>query len=106
MKKYLIALIAALGILAGVRPVNADVIIPVSEIYARAFAVIGVAYGDDGINLITMQDCNGEVFEYWDDEPLYVGDIVSCVMYDNGTAIVADDIVLDGSYDRPDLLIK
>lgn len=106
MKKYIIALIAAFAILASVRPVGADVTITPSEIYARVCIITDIEFYSDGINLVTIKNCNGDVYAYWDDSSdLFVGDIMSCVMYKNGTVNVIDDICIDATPDRPDLLL-
>lgn len=51
-----------------------------------------------------LQNSNG--FEYTvnaSPEDGFVGEIYACLMYDNGTIEVTDDIVIDFWYDRPDV---
>ena len=104
MKKYIAGIILSLIVLSATN-VNADVAIPASETYARICIITDIEFYSDGINLVTIKNCNGDVYAYWDDSSdLFVGDIMSCVMYKNGTVNVIDDICIDATPDRPDLL--
>ena len=108
MKKYIISIIIALTILATATPARAEsnpTAWDYDGLYARCCAIVDIQYGDDGINLITVQDCNGFLFEYYDDaEDLCVGDAMSIIFDENGTDEITDDIILAARYDRPDLL--
>lgn len=108
MKKYLVSIIIALGILASVTPTKAEENVTpwkYDNLYARCCAIVDIEYGEDGINLIIIEDCNGYQFSYYDDaDDLLIGDAMSCIFDDNGTEEVTDDIVVAARYDRPDLL--
>ena len=106
MKKYVIAMVTLLIALIEIHPVSADVAHwDYDGLYARATVITEIEYGEDGINLITVQECNGFVYQYYDDaEDLCVGDVMSCIFDENGTEIVTDDIIVSARYDRIDLL--
>ena len=106
MKKYLVGIILGLAFIATSRNANADVAHwDYDGLYARATVITEIKYGEDGINLITVQECNGFIYQYYDDaEDLCVGDVMSCIFDENGTEIVTDDVIVSARYDRIDLL--
>lgn len=104
MKKALMVALVAGTLFT--HPVYADITWQYNGLYAHAMSVTEIEWGDDGINLITLQDSNGEVFQYADDvDDLMVGDVLTCIMDTNGTENdVTDDIILSAKYERVDLL--
>ena len=106
MKKYLVSIIIALAILASATPTKAEVTPwQYNNLYARCCVIVDIEYGEDGVNLIVIEDCNGFQFAYYDDaDDLLIGDAMSCIFDDNGTEEVTDDMVVAARYDRPDLL--
>lgn len=54
---------------------------------------------DEGTHLITVECGNGNIFSFYDTiESWEVGDLCSMIMYNKGTEIVADDIVVSSRY--------
>lgn len=50
-------------------------------------------------NLITVTCANGNMFEFTDEEEDWMcGDLCSLIMYDKGTEIVGDDIIVSTRY--------
>lgn len=57
--------------------------------------------------LVCLKNCHGFVYRVrMDDGDFAIGDYYSCIMSDNGTACIYDDIVVDYKYERPDLFDK
>ena len=108
IKKYVVALILSIATLTAVHPVSAEITPWQSGgVYARATVITEIEWGEDGVNLITVEDCNGFQYSYWDDaDDLLEGDIMSCIFDENGTEEVTDDIIVSARYDRPDLLME
>ena len=55
-------------------------------------------------NIVTVQDVNGDLWLFHGTEDWSVGDFLVCVMFDNWTEEVYDDLILSTTYTRPDLL--
>lgn len=54
--------------------------------------------------LVCLKNCNGFVYHvHMEDGDFELGDYFSCIMGDNGTPEIMDDIVIDYKYERPDL---
>ena len=49
-------------------------------------------------NLVTFQDFMGNQWSFKDTEDWYVNDICACIMNDNGTATVYDDVIISVQY--------
>lgn len=49
-------------------------------------------------NLITVTCANGNMFQFTDIEDWMCGDLCSMIMYDKGTEIVEDDIIISSRY--------
>ena len=49
-------------------------------------------------NLVTFQDFMGNQWSFKDTEDWYVNDICACIMNDNGTSIVYDDVIISVQY--------
>lgn len=75
-------------------------------IAATGLIVSGFLYPDTMIitsineeeDLVTMECANGNQFQMYGVEDYFVGDLVSCIMYNNGTELVYDDVILDAEY--------
>lgn len=73
--------------------------------YAQCCVVTEVAHKANGLDLVTVENCNGFLYEFWSDEEDWdIGDAASVIMDTNGTELVTDDEVVAAKYDRPDLL--
>lgn len=53
---------------------------------------------DEAQDLVTLECANGNVFEFYGIEDYAEGDLVSMIMYNNGTELVYDDVILDAEY--------
>lgn len=69
------------------------------ELYSRVFTVV-----DTNGDIVYIEDCTGNIFSFYGGDDWYVGDKCSCVMDNNCTASIKDDIVLSAHYERIDLL--
>ena len=76
-----------------------------TKLYAMGARCVSVENIDDQIDVVTVENCNGNQFAF--EAPRYdffEGDDVSCVMSDMGTPSILDDAVISATYDRYDLL--
>ena len=64
-----------------------------AEIYPTTFVVINISN-----NIVSMEDYNGNVWEWEGVEDWMCGDIVSAIMDDNNTAIIYDDTIITIRY--------
>ena len=79
---------------------------PYNNFYSREFIIDNIVENGDEC-ILYLRDCNGFIFEYeTQTDDLYKNDIVSCVLYDNETDLIFDDIILNLRYERPDLLLN
>lgn len=53
---------------------------------------------DEEEDHVTMECANGNQFQMYGVEDYFIGDLVSCIMYNNGTDVVYDDVILDAEY--------
>lgn len=53
---------------------------------------------DKAANVVAVKDNNGNVWEFSGTEDWIRGDICAMLMYDNGTEIIYDDIIIDVRY--------
>lgn len=49
---------------------------------------------DRGSDTVVFEETNGNIWEFRGAEDYEVGDLISCIMSDNGTSDVRDDVVL------------
>lgn len=49
-------------------------------------------------DLVTISDCNGYTYQFEGVEDYFVGDLVSCIMFDNFTPEITDDIIITQRY--------
>ena len=70
---------------------------PQARLYPETMIVTEVNFEND---IIFLECSNGNQFSINSDgnEDLVEGDIVSCIMYDNGTPLVIDDEILSVKY--------
>ena len=61
---------------------------PAANLYPQTFKVISVDYYE---NLVTVEDFNGNVWQFWGAEDWVENDICSAIMSDNGTDSIYDD---------------
>ena len=64
-----------------------------AEIYPTTVVVINISN-----NIVSMEDYNGNVWEWEGVEDWMCGDIVSAIMDDNNTAIIYDDTIITIRY--------
>lgn len=82
---YLMAVIASLGI------------------YSNTFMVVDVQPHEAGGQEIIIEDYNGYQYSFISNECDWnAGDLCSCIVYDNGTEYVEDDMILSAEYIRVD----
>jgi len=68
----------------------------VSGIYARSAAVVSLDYGAD---IVTLEDSQGFLWEFYGCEDWNPGEIASVLMWDNGTPeTIFDDVILQVRY--------
>ncbi len=65
------------------------------EIYPRTMVVSEI---DAGSDTVVLTDSVGFEWEFYGIEDWQVGDICSCIMDDNGTENIEDDIIVDAKY--------
>lgn len=76
-----------------------------TKLYAMGARCVSVENIDDQIDVVTVENCNGNQFTF--EAPRYdffEGDNISCIMSDMGTPSILDDVVVSATYDRYDLL--
>lgn len=64
-------------------------------LYPATFVVVEV---DRGLDVVTMEDSVGYLYSFNGCEDWFVGDVVSAVMYGNGTSDITDDCVIMARY--------
>ena len=63
------------------------------------YATSGVVTETDTVNdVVTIEDYNGNLFQFEGVEDYEEGDIVSCVMYNNNTENITDDVIISCRY--------
>ena len=70
-------------------------IISAFGLYSQTYVVINV---DEQADVVQMVDGNGELWEFEGIEDWREGDFCSCIMYDNHTPIIYDDVILTTRY--------
>lgn len=65
------------------------------ELYPTCGIVVEV---NDTQNLVTFQDFTGNRWTFYGVEDWYVNDICACIMNDNGTIEIYDDIIVSTQY--------
>lgn len=76
-----------------------------TQLYAMGARCVSVENIDDQIDVVTVENCNGQQFTF--EAPRYdffEEDAVSCIVSDMGTPSILDDAVVSATYDRYDLL--
>ena len=73
--------------------------IMVCEGYAENYVLVGMVVDlDFENNLVTVEDCTGELWQFEGIEDWWYGDFAGMIMDDNGTKIIYDDIILQVAY--------
>lgn len=63
------------------------------------YATTGVVTETDTVNdVVTIEDYNGNLFQFEGVEDYEEGDIVSCIMYNNNTEDITDDVIISCRY--------
>ena len=65
------------------------------ELYPNCGVVVEV---DNVQDLVTFEDFTGNLWTFHGVEDWYVDDICACIMNDNGTSIIYDDIIVSVRY--------
>ena len=67
-----------------------------SNYYPMTTIVISV---DSPADIVTIKDCNGNIWEFFGAEDWMIGDICACIMYDNKTpSTIYDDEIYNTRY--------
>ena len=93
MKRALIMMMATLSIGGGAK---AETKINPVNLYAKTAIVTEIDRKND---LVTVCDGVGYEWQFYGCEDWMVGDYCSMVMYDNNTALIFDDIIIDIKYE-------
>lgn len=91
MKKSILAFIAAINLFS----YTGGMAVKTEEIYPLTTIVIETNYISD---VVTVEDFNGNLWEFSGVEDWQEGDICSLIMYDNGTRIIYDDQIIKAHY--------
>ena len=67
--------------------------------YANLTTVVEL---DRDADVVTCEDYNGNLWEFYGCEDWEIGDHCNLVMFDCGTAEVADDVIVRATYERMD----
>lgn len=71
----------------------------VCEGYAENYVLVGMVVDLDFENdLVTVEDCTGELWQFEGIEDWWYGDFAGMIMDDSGTKIIYDDIILQVTY--------
>lgn len=90
-KAILIFLLSLLAIPALVIPAYIDT----NGLYPMTAVITSV---DTETDIVTMETATGHIYEFYGCEDYEVSDLVSCIMNDNRTENVSDDIIIDVRY--------
>lgn len=67
-----------------------------SNYYPMTAVVVSV---DNPADIVTIKDCNGNIWEFFGTEDWMIGDICTCIMYDNKTPLtIYDDEIYNTRY--------
>lgn len=77
---------------------------PVTHTYPTLLQVVSCeGTVQDGFT-VRLRNCHGFVYTVtWEDGDMDTGDFYTCIMDDNGTSCIYDDIVIYAKYERVDL---
>ena len=69
-------------------------------LYPQTYIVTEVSEEtDNGFYLVTVESCTGFLYQFYsEDEDWLPGDLVACIMSDNGTENITDDEILSTRY--------
>ena len=70
-----------------------------SGLYPETGVITNIVETSFGIYEITFETANGNMFSFYtDDYDIYVGEIISVLMDDNGTEVVYNDTIIKHTY--------
>ena len=75
-------------------------IIAAGLIYPTTMQVTDIDYNND---VVTVETATGFVYQFEGTEDYTEGDLVSCIMFSNGTADITDDMILSVRYSGFDI---
>lgn len=64
-------------------------------IYPQTMIVTDI---DEQNDIVTISTCTGFEYQFEGVEDYFTGDLVSCIMYNNGTQNIKDDIIISQRY--------
>ena len=64
-------------------------------IYPQTYIITKIDKAND---LVTIETCTGYEYQFYGVEDYNEGDLVSCIMYTNGTETILDDQIMDVRY--------
>ena len=67
--------------------------------YANLTTVVEL---DRDADVVTCEDYNGNLWEFYGVEDWEIGDLCNLVMFDCGTAEITDDVIVRATYERMD----
>ena len=103
MTKKILTTILAIGLL--ITSFSSGYLLSRSTLYPETGIITDVTQTDTGTYEIIFETSNGNIFSFYtDDCDLYVGDLISILMDNNGTEIVYNDTIIDHKYSgTPDM---
>lgn len=63
--------------------------------YPMTAVVVDTDYAAD---VVVIEDCNGYLWEFYGVEDWEIGDVCTCIMDDNGTEKIFDDVIINAQY--------
>ena len=89
MKKFVaVTLLVVLSVIFGTAAAD-------TGFYAHTAVIVEFNYDED---VVVVEDAIGFLWEFEGVEDYFVGDVVSMLMWNNGTESIFDDIILDVVY--------
>jgi hypothetical protein len=104
VKNLILGLLGAVTLFTGINtcaPVETPVSgqISLNRAYSRTMLVTDVRDLNDGTYLLTMEDCNGFIWEYeTDGDDYFIDDCVSVIMDNMETPLIWDDEIVSVNY--------
>lgn len=75
--------------------VSAITLFKMGFLYPTTMQVINLDYKND---IVTVETATGFTYEFYGCEDYYINDLVSMVMFNNGTDNITDDIIISTRY--------
>lgn len=104
VKNFILGLLGACTIISGIdtlsptiHPVEGQ--ISLNRAYSSVMLITDVTDLNDGTYLLTMEDCNGFIWEYeTDGDDYFIDDCVSVIMDNMETPLIWDDEIVSVNY--------